>query len=164
MLKAYGKQYGLPYVITRCCNVYGPGQQLWRLIPKVIYCIKKGIQFPLEGGGTAERCYLHVDDVCRAIELAAQQKNDVFHISSADLWDIKYILLVISDLMKIPIISFRNTPARAGQDSRYALLSHKLRKSGWDDKIGLYEGIQTVIDWMNANWSEVKRWPTEYRP
>ena len=165
MLKCYHKQYGLPVIFTRACNVYGPGQQLYRLIPKLIVSIKKGIRFPLEGGGSSYRAFLHVEDVCAATYLAATkgQTGQAYHISSTNLQSIVNIARMICEMMKVDFEeAVEIVSERPGKDSAYELRSQKIRELGWRDEIKLPEGIRSVIDWVEGNWDTLKDQPMEY--
>ena len=59
LLKNYAKNFNLPFIITRFSNFYGPGQPIYRLIPKIITCIEKKIKFTLEGGGNTKRNFIY---------------------------------------------------------------------------------------------------------
>lgn len=165
LLKCYGNQYGLPYIITRSCNVYGPGQQAYRLIPKLITCISRGIPFPLEGQGHSVRSFLHVRDVCRAIEMVALSgdQGSSYHISSPIAFSISGLVETICGLLgKDPKTVVEHVPERPGKDQNYNLDDTKIRKLGWNDEIFIEDGIKEVIQWMHDNWEIVKEWPTVY--
>lgn len=166
LLKCYGKQYNFPYVITRSCNVYGPGQQLYRLIPRVINSISKGHAFPLEGSGHSVRSFLHVRDVCRAIELVSIEgtNGSAYHVSSPISFAISGLVETICGMMgKKPEEVIEHVPERPGKDMAYNLDDTKIRRLGWNDEVFIEDGIKDVIRWMNDNWDVVKDWPTEYR-
>jgi dTDP-glucose 4,6-dehydratase len=165
MLKCYHKQYGFPVVFTRSCNVYGPGQQLYRLIPKLIVSIKKGIKFPLEGGGHSSRAFLHVDDVCSAIwkVMTDGKPGEAYNISRASTIDIRGLAMMVCELMNVSIEDVtQEVPERPGKDAGYYLNDDKVRLLGWSDKVNLRKGIQSVIDWVNANWDQLKDQSLDY--
>ena len=75
MLKAFHEKDGLPVIFTRAANVFGPGQQLYRIIPRVIMACMTGDRFTLDGGGVSTRSFIHIQDVCNAtFELAISAK------------------------------------------------------------------------------------------
>lgn len=167
MLKAYAQRYGLDYRITRACNVYGPQQQLWRLIPKLIVSIRKGQKFPLEGGGHSVRSFIHVDDVCDAILAVAEKgkSGEAYHIAPTDSRSILGIVEMICGMLGVKVEdAVEIAPERPGKDAAYKLDSSKLRALGWFDAIDLDDGIIDVIEWVNQNWSEVQKMPMEWRP
>ena len=65
-LHTFFNSYNFPVVFTRAANVYGPGQQLYRIIPRTILFIKMGKKLQLHGGGTSERSFIHMRDVSDA--------------------------------------------------------------------------------------------------
>jgi dTDP-glucose 4,6-dehydratase len=165
LLRCYHKQYGLPVAYTRACNVYGPGQQLYRLIPKLIWHIKHGKRFPLEGGGKSARAFLHVDDMCTGYYLAATQgePGQAYHVTSYDFTSISNVVALVCGAMKVnPADVIEETPERPGKDAFYCLRYDKIRKLGWQPTVGLPAGIRNVIDWMEGEWETLKDQPTDY--
>lgn len=147
MLKCYHKQYRFPVVFTRGCNVYGPGQQLYRLIPKLIESIRRGDRFPLEGGGTSVRAFCHVRDVCRGIWTVANdgEVGSAYHISSRT-YAIKDIVSLICNKMNVDMADVVElVPERPGKDQAYLLDDSKLRALGWEPTISLEQGIEEMI-------------------
>jgi len=165
MLKCYHKQYNLPVIFTRACNVYGPGQQLYRLIPKLIVSIKKGEKFKLEGGGTSARAFIHIDDLCEATYLLATKgtPGEAYHITSNDYQSIAGLVRLTCALMgKRMEDVVEEVPERPGKDANYQLFAGKIRELGWDAKVKLADGIQSVIDWIEEDWETLKDQPMEY--
>ena len=170
LLRNYVRQYKLPAVVTRACNVYGHGQQLYRLIPRVVHSILSGKRFPLEGGGMSTRAFLHVDDCCRAIHWIALNgygTGNAWHISTDERRRIRDYVGLICTLMGVSFSDVvEDKPVRPGQDQDYHLDWHKLEREDWEPKIELEEGIQEVIDWMKHEWDTLKDAPLtyEFRP
>ena len=164
------KQYGLPVVFTRACNVYGPGQQLYRLIPKVLWCIKKGVKFPLEGGGTSKRAFCYVDDVCEATRLVMVKgrAGEAYNISHAE--GIRTINSVVHICCHVtgadPEGIIQRTDPRPGQDPAYELDDSKIRALGFESTVSPDEGITRTWQWLNDNWDTLKDASTtyEFRP
>ena len=165
MARCYHARYKLPVVFTRACNVYGPGQQLYRLIPKLIVSIKKGIKFPLEGGGQSRRAFLHVDDMCEAYwrVLMNGSPPNAYHVSTDMQWRIVDLVQFIANRMGFGLKEVTTiAPERPGKDTSYELATARIRAMGWNDTIKIKEGIDQMIEWVNANWSTLKDAPTEY--
>jgi dTDP-glucose 4,6-dehydratase len=167
MLKCYHKEYDLPVVFTRSCNVYGPGQQLYRLIPKLIVSIRKGIKFPLEGGGASRRAFLYVDDVCAAIwrvmtdGILGEAYNITNHVSHS----IEEIARLVCTIMEVdPDTVLEIAPERPGKDKEYTLDSTKLYTLGWNhyQTSWLSYGIMQTVDWIDANWDTLKDQSLDY--
>ena len=137
MLKAYHKSRGFPMLITRTANIYGSGQQPYKLIPKAIACKASGDKFPLHGFGTSLRSYIHVKDACEATYLLAKNGDvgETYHISTDEAH-------TVLDVLNMLDVRWEPAPERLGKDGAYLLDSTKIRKLGWQDKISLEEGLK----------------------
>lgn len=165
MLKCYFKQYQFPVIFTRSCNVYGPGQQLYRLIPKLIVSIKKGIKFRLEGGGRSLRSFLHVKDACAAIYQLCEKGTlgEAYHISTVATLGIRGLVDMVCNRMGVKFEDVvEEVPDRPGKDQQYMLDSTKIRKLGWNDTVWIDDGINEVIAWVERDWDILKDLPMEY--
>jgi dTDP-glucose 4,6-dehydratase len=145
----------IDFISTRAANVYGEFQNLYRIIPKVIYCIKKKKKLPLEGGGNSKRSFIHVDDVFNAtFKLMKRKKfkdsdNRFYNISSNKLITIKNLVKLICRLLNYKInLLIKKSKDRIGKDKKYELNAKKIRNIGWQDNIGLIEGIQRTEKWI----------------
>lgn len=145
------KVHGFPMNIIRPSNAYCPGQQLHRIIPKAIVCALSGKKLPLQGGGKAQKSYMHATDLSRAI-LAVLDKGVVGEIyNCGPLWPIS-IGAVVQHVAEACGISYdelvEEVPDRVGQDGKYHIDSTKLRNLGWIPKINLVEGIKGMVEWI----------------
>ena len=160
------KTFNFPAVFTRAANVYGPGQQLFKIIPRTIIFVKKGKKIPLHGSGNAQRSFIHIKDVCECtLKIMENAKaGEVYHLSTDTLHSIKNIVKIICERIGHDFEnSIENVETRLGLDAAYILDSSKARQEfGWSPKIGLEEGIGEVIQWVNSNWDEISREPLEY--
>src|SRR3990167_8740619 len=97
MLKAFHKAYGFPMVITRTANIYGPGQQSYRLIPKALEAKRTGEPLLLHGGGQSVRSFIHIKDACEATYLIAKQGfiGETYHISTNHAYSIEDVVSMI---------------------------------------------------------------------
>ena len=160
------KTFKFPAVFTRAANVYGPGQQLFKIIPRSILYVKKGEKIPLHGGGEAQRSFIHIRDVCcgtlKIMEKATP--GEIYHLSTNKLYSIKNIVKLICDKLGADFgESTLNVEKRLGLDNAYILDSSKAANEfNWNPKIGIEEGIDEVIGWINENWSDIKNEPLGY--
>lgn len=160
------KTYGFPAVFTRAANVYGSGQQLFKIIPRAIIYIKKGKKIPLHGGGHAKRSFIHIKDVCEAtlnvMEKAAP--GNIYHLSTDNLISIRELVKLISEKMNMNFEdSIQETETRLGLDNAYILDSIKVKEEfGWSPKIKIDKGIDEVIKWVNENWDILCKEEEEY--
>jgi dTDP-glucose 4,6-dehydratase len=165
-LHTFFDSYDFPVVFTRAANVYGPGQQLYRVIPRTILYIKMGKKLQLHGGGTSERSFIHMKDVSEAtLQIAKQaQPGEIFHIATKNSITIRNLVEMICDLMGVEFDAHVEVVGeRLGKDSAYLLESSKVREAfGWEDKISLEQGIQDVLGWVENNFTILKDQPFDY--
>lgn len=165
-LQSFHKEYGFPVVSTRAANVYGPGQQLYRIIPRTILYLLTGQKLQLHGGGTSERSFIHMDDVAEAtLAIALNGKvGDVYHISRRELISIRDLVTKICTMMNMDPNDFIEVVGeRRGKDQTYSLDDTKLREElGWSDRTSLDDGIQQTIDWAKQHLDDLKAQPQSY--
>jgi dTDP-glucose 4,6-dehydratase len=165
-LRTFFNNYKFPVVFTRAANVYGPGQQLYRIIPRTILFIKSGKKLQLHGGGHSVRSFIHIRDVAAATLKIAQagQEGEAYHISTDRYVSIRELVEMICKMMGTDFLkAVEIVDERPGKDAAYLLDSSKLREElGWADRIKLENGIQETIDWVNNNFAVLNKQPTEY--
>jgi dTDP-glucose 4,6-dehydratase len=165
-LHTFFNSYKFPVVFTRAANVYGPGQQLYRIIPRTILFIKMGKKLQLHGGGTSERSFIHMRDVSDATLHIMKQASpgEIFHIATNDSITIRNLVELICDLMDVRFEDHVDVAEeRLGKDSAYLLDSSKVRNTlGWQDQVSLKEGILTVLQWIEKNFDILKKQPLDY--
>ena len=167
-LVSFLKAYKFPVVFTRSANVFGPGQQLYRIIPKTILCARLGERLKLHGGGGSERSFIYIDDVCRATLAVAQDQNNIgesYHISTDKIVSIKSLVELLCAKINVPFDDFVDIEIdRLGKDQGYFLSSQKIRKAyDWADRVELNEGLDQTISWVDENLAELRTLPLEYR-
>ncbi len=165
LVRSYVQTYGLPAVITRCSNNYGPYQFPEKLIPLMIIRALEEKPLPVYGDGSNVRDWIHVDDHCRALErvLRKGRPGEVYNIGSrsemANLEIVKTILFHLGK--KEDLIRF--VQDRPGHDWRYAMDPGKIeREIGWMPERSLAEGLRETVRWYRENrewWEEIRRRP-----
>lgn len=165
-LRTFFNHYKFPVVFTRAANVYGPGQQLYRIISRAILYIKLGKKLQLHGGGHSVRSFIHIQDVASATLKIAREGaiGEGYHISTDEYISIRNLVELICKMMKSDFTkAVEIADERPGKDAAYLLDSGKLRKElGWTDSIGLRDGIRETIDWVTNNLEELKKQSFEY--
>ena len=165
-LKTFVDAFNLPAVSTRAANVYGPGQQLYRIIPRTVLAAMTGQKLKLDGGGVSVRVFIHMRDVSDAtLKIALHGKlGETYHISGYELVSIrKLVEIILGKLGKKFDECVELGPERAGKDAAYMLDSAKLRKElGWKDEVSLEAGIDSVIDWAKRFENELSTLPSSY--
>lgn len=165
-LMSFLKAYDFPVVFTRAANVYGPGQQLYRIIPITILNFLSGKKLQLHGGGESVRSFIHIQDVAAAT-LEASQKGkpgDIFHLSTDRMISIKELVKLIAQMLEV---SFEDnvevTGERLGKDTAYLLDASKAHEElDWKDQISLEDGIRDTIKWVKENFDTLKDLPRKY--
>lgn len=159
LVMAFNHTYGLPVVITRCSNNYGPYQFPEKLIPLMIINAMYDKKLPVYGDGLNVRDWIHVTDHNRAAELVWENGKDgeVYNIgASQEMTNIEIIKLIINALGKTEEL-IEYVKDRPGHDKRYAIDSTKIeRELGWKPEHKFEEAIQSTIEWYlnNKPWWE----------
>ena len=165
-LRTYFANYQFPVVFTRAANVYGPGQQLYRIVPRTIVAAIGGQKLRLDGGGKSVRVFIHMNDVSDATLKIAQAGalGETYHISGYELVSIRALVeMILNRLGKSFADCVEIGPERPGKDTAYTLDSFKLRTElGWRDTFSLQQGIDDVINWAERFRTELPKLPTKY--
>ncbi len=155
------KFFKFPVIFTRASNVYGPGQKLYRIIPKTIISLLLNKKIPLNGGGKSIRNFIYIDDVSIAIYKILNHPSfgSSYHISSNQFVSIEQLVKLICKIMKKNFnTSVKILPENKGKDFAYKLSSNKLRKEfNWKPSINLNYGIKETIIWVNNNFEDLKK-------
>jgi len=165
-LKTFFDVHQFPVVSTRAANVYGEGQQLYRIIPKTILSVLTGEKLPLHGGGHSERSFIHIDDVSNAT-LKIGEKGTVgncYHISTLDTVSIRSLVQKICVKLDVDFNEICDVvDDRPGKDAAYLLDASKLRTTlDWKDSISLEDGISRTVGWVKNNLATLSTQPTSY--
>jgi len=161
-VQAAAATHGLPAVITRCSNNYGPYQFPEKLIPLFVTNAIEGEPLPLYGDGLNVRDWIHVDDHCSAIwhVLALPlEKGAVFNVSAENEVPNRDVTDAILRLVGRSPDLVRYVADRQGHDRRYALDSSRLRATGWRPSRTFEEGLCETVEWYRRNeawWRAVK--------
>ena len=166
LLQVYKRQWGFPLLTVRATNVYGAGQQLFKIIPRTAINVKLGRKIQLHGGGVAKKSYIHIRDVSQG-ELAIFERGrigELYHISPVDGVAVRDVVRMIVEQMGKRFEDLTDTVAeRPGQDAAYIIDSTKAQQElGWRQRIELSAGLAEVVAWIEQYWSEIQKLPHEY--
>jgi dTDP-glucose 4,6-dehydratase len=165
-LMSFFRTYRFPVVFTRAANVYGAGQQLYRIIPRTILSFLNGGKLQLHGGGVSVRSFIHIEDVAAGTWKAAQlgEPGEIYHLSTSRSISISSLVQMIAVQMGVVIDEHVEIVGeRLGKDSAYLLDSNKARENlGWADQISLENGIEETIAWVRDNLSVINSQPLDY--
>ena len=150
---SYWATYGVPVIVTRASNNYGPYQFPEKLIPLFITNAIKGETVPLYGDGLNVRDWLHVEDHCRAIDvlLGAGTNGEIYNIGGGNEITNLDLTHRILALLKLPATMIRSVTDRLGHDRRYALDTRKLRLLGWRPRANISTALGETVDWYREN-------------
>ncbi len=150
IVRSYYKTYGLPILITRCSNNYGPNQHLEKFIPVVITQAMKDQKIPIYGDGQQIRDWIYVKDHCHALDSVLHQGmvGEVYNISAnQELKNIKLAEKILDYLGK-PRDLINYVTDRLGHDYRYSMSHQKISQSlGWQSKCHFEQGLKETINW-----------------
>jgi dTDP-glucose 4,6-dehydratase len=169
-LKTFFEAYKFPVVFTRAANVYGPSQQLYRIIPRTILSILTGKKLQLHGGGYSKRSFIHFRDVASATHKIATQgvPGETYHISTNEIVTVRELVEKICQKLGADFDACVEVVGeRLGKDSAYMLDSSKIRQNlGWQDEVSLDEGLGDCIEWVKSNLDDLceMKWDYVHKP
>ena len=162
LVRAYHHTYGLPVIITRCSNNYGPYQFPEKLIPLMISNAIEDKELPIYGDGKNVRDWIYVEDHCRALDVVLHRgkEGEVYNVGGRSEKPNVTVAKAILDRLGKPHSLIRFVKDRPGHDRRYAIDFSKIEKTlGWKPSILFEEGIRQTIVWYQTHpewWREIK--------
>ncbi|MCM2315938.1 MAG: dTDP-glucose 4,6-dehydratase [Thermoanaerobaculia bacterium] len=168
MAYAYSETYGLPVVVTRASNNYGPFQYPEKLIPLFVTNAIDDQPLPLYGDGKNVRDWLYVEDHCAAVDFLVEhgQKGEIYNIGGGNEIENIEITHRILELTGKPKSLIKPVADRQGHDRRYSLDTTKLEKLGFRTKATFEEAIVRTVDWYKQNeawWRAIKEKSAEFK-
>ncbi len=159
MALSFHHTYGVPVVITRCSNNYGPYQFPEKLIPLMIINTLNNKKLPVYGDGMNVRDWIYVIDHNKAVEAVFEsgKPGEVYNVgASNEMPNIEIVKLILKELNKDESL-IEYVKDRPGHDRRYAIDSSKIQNElGWKPEFEFEEAISRTIKWYvdNKNWWE----------
>ncbi|KAI9150972.1 hypothetical protein H9P43_009587 [Blastocladiella emersonii ATCC 22665] len=148
LVRAYHRTYGLPAIVTRSNNVYGPCQFPEKIVPKFVCLLLEGRRCTIHGDGSNVRRYLYVSDVADALDVVIHRgvPGEIYNIGTdvemANVQLAETLVRAVYPDARDPIAEHCEwVPDRALNDRRYAVDSAKMRKLGWTPRVSLDEGL-----------------------
>ncbi len=154
LVRSYFQTYGLPAIVTRCSNNYGPYQFPEKLIPLLVTNALSNMPLPIYGDGLHVRDWIHVRDHCVAIDQVLHHgtPGETYNIGARqEMPNLKIARLILRALDKgEDLISF--VKDRPGHDRRYSIDPSKTeRELGWKPAVPFEQGLQATVDWYRQN-------------
>ena len=153
LAQSYNHSFGMPIIISRGNNVYGPNQYPEKLIPKFIKLLREGKKVTIQGDGSCVRAFLHAEDTARAFEriLLKGKVGEIYNIGCDEGMEFSVHRVAEFLIKKIKNTDNYNEwikyiPDRPFNDKRYYISNQKLKDLGWDIKIDLETGVNNLLD------------------
>lgn len=149
MVMAYRTTYGLPIIITRSSNNFGPRQYPEKVIPLFITRLMKNKKVPLYAKGENLRDWIFVEDNCCAVDLVAHKGKvgEIYNICAKNHLSNIQLTKKILKRMNKPTTMIKNVKDRLGHDFRYAVSNAKLCKLGFKPKYSLDKALDLTVEW-----------------
>ena len=165
---SYWATYGVPVIISRSSNTYGPQQFPEKLIPLFISNALDNQPLPLYGDGGQVRDWLHVTDHCRAIDLLIKQGQlgEAYNVGGGNEITNTTVTQQILQLLGRSSSLIMHVPGRPGHDRRYHLDTRKIKTLGWTPRVVFDSGLSSVVEWYRDNewwWRPIKDTDQDFR-
>ncbi|WP_302082887.1 dTDP-glucose 4,6-dehydratase [Salinibaculum rarum] len=146
---SYQMTHGLPVLITRTCNNYGPRQHAEKLIPKFIQKAAEGADLPVYGDGTNIREWIYVEDNCRALDIVLREGDpgNIYNVGSGDERSVLGVTRAILDAVGGTEDQITFVEDRPGHDQRYALDTTKTDALGWQPEWSFEDGLDKTVEY-----------------
>jgi len=159
--RAYAESFGLPLLVTRGSNNYGPYQYPEKLIPVLITNAIDDMRMPLYNDGSAVRDYIFVEDHCRAIDLVLHQAvpGEVYNVGTGAETSGLRVAEAVLEFTSKPRSLIEFVADRPGHDYRYALDVSRITALGWEPRVSLAEGLERTVRWYQQHpewWRPLK--------
>ena len=168
MAYAYAQTYGLPVIITRASNNFGPWQYPEKLIPLFVTNAIDNLPLPLYGDGKNIRDWLFVEDHCAAVDFLIERgkNSEVYNIGGGNELENRHITRTILDLLGKPESLIKPVADRQGHDRRYSLDTTKLEKLGFKCDTDFDKALRRTVQWYVENpkwWRAIKERSAEFK-
>jgi dTDP-glucose 4,6-dehydratase len=149
LARAYGVSHGLPLLITRGSNNYGPFQYPEKSVPVFITNAIDDLPIPLYNDGTAVRDYCFVQDHCRGIDTVLHEAplGEVYNLGTGVETSGNQLAALVCDLLDKPRSLIEYVADRPGHDYRYAVDASKARALGWTPQVDFRSGLERTVRW-----------------
>jgi dTDP-glucose 4,6-dehydratase len=159
---SYWQTYGVPVLVTRSSNNYGPGQHPEKMIPRSVTSLLKGGKITLHGRGEHVRNWLHVEDNCAAIELVLRNgtAGEVYNIAGTTELANRDLAALLLDVCGTGPDQVEYVPDRRANDLRYSMTCEKVAALGWRPRRPFAEGLAQTAAWYRDNpgrWAPLLR-------
>ena len=158
---SYGETYGLPVLVTRSSNNFGPYQFPEKVIPLFVTNLLDGRKVPLYGDGLNVRDWVYVDDNCAAVDLVLRQGRigEIYNVGGGNETTNRDLTEKVLALCGAGEEMIEHVQDRLGHDRRYSIDCSKVRGLGWEPARSLDEALAATVEWYRENrawWEPLK--------
>jgi dTDP-glucose 4,6-dehydratase len=161
LARAYHRTYGLPVVITRGSNTFGPYQFPEKVIPLFVTNLLEDKPLPLYGDGMNVRDWIHVEDVCSGIATVLERGDvgQIYNIAAGNERTNVELTHALCDLLGKPHSLITPVADRPGHDRRYSVDTSRTRALGWEPRWTFSDALSATVEWYRENrwWWEPLR-------
>jgi dTDP-glucose 4,6-dehydratase len=159
---SYHHTYGVPVIVTRCTNNFGPYQYPEKAIPLFVTNLIDGLPIPLYGDGLNQRDWLYVDDHCAGIEVVRRrgEVGEIYNIGAGNETPNRVLVDKLLALVNAGEEMVEYVTDRLGHDRRYSVDITKITELGWRRRRSLDEALAETVRWYGQNrwwWEPLKR-------
>src|SRR5438067_10041796 len=153
LVAAYHTSFGVPTLITRGSNTYGPYQFPEKIIPLFITNALQDLPLPIYGNGSAVRDYLYVDDHVDAIATVLNngEPGSVYNVGAGAEVSGVTVADTVLEFCGKPASLKQFVKDRPGHDYRYALDVERIRPLGWESRVSFRDGMRLTVDWYKKH-------------
>lgn len=153
LAQAYWRTYGIPVIVVRPSNNYGPYQHPEKLIPKTIIRALHDEPIPIYGKGDQVRDWLYVQDFCEALDtvITKGEVGEAYNIPGMNERRNVEVVEAILRVLGKPLTLIKHIEDRPGHDRRYAMKADKILGLGWRPSTSWEEGIRETVEWYVSN-------------
>jgi len=168
MAYAYAQTYGLPVIVTRASNNFGPYQYPEKLIPLFVTNAIDDLPLPLYGDGRNVRDWLFVDDHCAAIDFLIEHgsNSETYNIGGGNECENRDITFKILELLGKPQSLIKPVADRQGHDRRYSISSARIENLGFRFRSDFDVMLEETVRWYTDHepwWRAIKERSAEYQ-
>lgn len=153
-VNAYKQSYDMDIRIIRSNNIFGPGQNKEKLIPRTIWSCMLREKIPVHGHGEAKRKYIYVEDICRAVVCVSKlgERQGIYNVAGE--YEARNIDVVheIVDRMHADRDLIEFVRDRPHNDRQYSINCDKIKELGWHEKVGFHKGLSRTI--ASYHWGD----------
>lgn len=165
LVQSYIRTHGIPAIIVRPSNNFGPRQYPEKFIPLAISNLLQNEKIPIHGTGNYTRSWLFVDDFCRGVTILLRQGTlgEAYNIGGVPKTNTEIARFIASHLKKNPDDVFEYVKDRPGQDKSYLLNWEKIRTThNWEQQYRFEDALARTVEWYVAHrkwWEQVRETP-----